>query len=57
MCPFFIFARINSQPSLINQTVDVLCKGSVIVYPTDYGYVLGCMLKDKTAMVRICNIR
>lgn len=47
----------NPQPRLINQTVDVLRKGGVIVYPTDSGYALGCMLEDKTAMARICHIR
>jgi tRNA A37 threonylcarbamoyladenosine synthetase subunit TsaC/SUA5/YrdC len=33
-----------------NQAVDYLNKGSVIVYPTDSGYALGCRLEEKGAM-------
>ncbi|MDI9221962.1 L-threonylcarbamoyladenylate synthase [Pantoea sp. EA-12] len=47
----------NPQPRLINQAVDYLNKGSVIVYPTDSGYALGCRLEEKNAMERICRIR
>ena len=47
----------NPQPRLINQAVEVLRKGGVIVYPTDSGYALGCMLEEKAAMERICRIR
>ena len=47
----------NPQPRLINQAVDALNKGGVIVYPTDSGYALGCRLEDKNAMERICRIR
>ena len=35
----------------------MLRKGGVIVYPTDSGYALGCMLEEKAAMERICRIR
>ena len=47
----------NPQPRLINQAVEYLNKGSVIVYPTDSGYALGCRLEDKNALERICRIR
>lgn len=47
----------NPQPRLISQAVEALNKGSVIVYPTDSGYALGCRLEDKNAMERICRIR
>ncbi|MBF1994115.1 L-threonylcarbamoyladenylate synthase [Serratia symbiotica] len=57
MSQLFYIHPDNPQPRLINQTVDVLRKGGVIVYPTDSGYALGCMLEDKTAMARICHIR
>jgi tRNA A37 threonylcarbamoyladenosine synthetase subunit TsaC/SUA5/YrdC len=57
MCQFFYVHPDNPQVRLINQGVDVLCKGGVIVYPTDAGYMLGCRLKEKTAMERICRIR
>lgn len=57
MSQLFYIHPDNPQPRLINQTVDVLRKGGVIIYPTDSGYALGCMLEDKTAMARICHIR
>lgn len=57
MSQFFYIHPQNPQPRLINQTVELLRKGGVIVYPTDSGYALGCMLEDKTAMERICRIR
>ncbi|ATA24028.1 threonylcarbamoyl-AMP synthase [Brenneria goodwinii] len=57
MSQFFYIHPQNPQPRLINQSVDFLHKGGVIVYPTDSGYALGCMLGDKNAMERICRIR
>ncbi|ACT07013.1 Sua5/YciO/YrdC/YwlC family protein [Dickeya chrysanthemi Ech1591] len=57
MSQFFYIHPQNPQPRLINQTVEILRKGGVIVYPTDSGYALGCMLEDKAAMERICRIR
>ena len=57
MSQFFTIHPENPHPRLITQTVDMLRKGAVIVYPTDSGYALGCRLEDKTAMERICRIR
>ncbi|MBX9444885.1 L-threonylcarbamoyladenylate synthase [Dickeya chrysanthemi] len=57
MSQFFYIHPQNPQPRLINQAVEILRKGGVIVYPTDSGYALGCMLEDKAAMERICRIR
>ncbi|WJV60189.1 L-threonylcarbamoyladenylate synthase [Pectobacteriaceae bacterium CE70] len=57
MSQFFYIHPQNPQLRLINQTVEVLHKGGVIVYPTDSGYALGCMLEDKSAMEQICRIR
>ncbi len=42
---------------LIHQAVEMVRSGSVIVYPTDTGYALGCHLGDKNALERICRIR
>lgn len=47
----------NPQQRLINQAVEIVRKGGVIVYPTDSGYALGCKIEDKGAMERICRIR
>ncbi len=57
MSQYFHIHAENPQPRLVNQVVDYLNKGSVIVYPTDSGYALGCRLEDKNAMERICRIR
>ncbi|AOF54504.1 threonylcarbamoyl-AMP synthase [Rodentibacter caecimuris] len=57
MSQFFYIHPDNPQARLINQAVDILRKGGVIVYPTDSGYALGCMLGDKHAMDRIIAIR
>lgn len=57
MSQFFYIHPQNPQTRLIAQTVDVLRKGGVVVYPTDSGYALGCQLEDKSAMERICRIR
>ncbi|OOF35651.1 L-threonylcarbamoyladenylate synthase [Rodentibacter heidelbergensis] len=57
MSQFFYIHPENPQVRLINQAVEILRKGGVIVYPTDSGYALGCMLGDKQAMDRIIAIR
>ncbi|MBI0551771.1 L-threonylcarbamoyladenylate synthase [Pectobacterium parmentieri] len=57
MSQFFYIHPQNPQPRLINQSVEFLHKGEVIVYPTDSGYALGCMLGEKNALERICRIR
>lgn len=57
MSQFFYVHDVNPQPRLINQAVNILKNGGVIVYPTDSGYALGCMIGDKNAMTRIGRIR
>ncbi|NJD85905.1 L-threonylcarbamoyladenylate synthase [Candidatus Erwinia dacicola] len=57
MSQFFYIHPDNPQLRLIKSAVEMLNKGSVIVYPTDSGYALGCKLEDKNAMERICRIR
>lgn len=48
---------LNPQPRLLQQAVDVIQWGGVIVYPTDASYALGCHIGDKNALQRICQIR
>jgi hypothetical protein len=55
--PVFYIHPDNPQARLINQAVEIVRKGGVIVYPTDSGYALGCKIEDKGAMERICRIR
>ncbi|MDU8923962.1 L-threonylcarbamoyladenylate synthase [Pasteurellaceae bacterium LIM206] len=57
MSQFFYIHPENPQPRLINQAVEILRSGGVIVYPTDSGYALGCMIGNKHAMERIVRIR
>jgi tRNA threonylcarbamoyl adenosine modification protein (Sua5/YciO/YrdC/YwlC family) len=48
---------VNPQPRLIRQAVAAVRDGSVVVYPTDSTYALGCLIGDKEAMERIRRIR
>lgn len=57
MSQFFNIHQDNPQPRLIAQTADILRKGGVVVYPTDSGYALGCMLGNAQAQARIRRIR
>ncbi|MBD2809777.1 threonylcarbamoyl-AMP synthase [Xenorhabdus sp. Vera] len=57
MSQFFYIHPDNPQARLIDQSVEVLKKGGVVIYPTDSGYAIGCCLENKDAMTRICRIR
>jgi tRNA threonylcarbamoyl adenosine modification protein (Sua5/YciO/YrdC/YwlC family) len=54
---FFQIHSENPQKRLIQQAVDILKKGGVVVYPTDCAYALGCHLGDKSALDKIKRIR
>ena len=57
MSQFFQIHPDNPQKRLIDQAVEMVRKGAVIVYPTDSGYALGCHIGDKSALDRIRAIR
>ncbi|ABV86970.1 L-threonylcarbamoyladenylate synthase [Shewanella pealeana] len=57
MSQFFYMHEENPQARLISQAVNVIKTGGVIVYPTDSGYALGCLIGDKDAMSKIARIR
>ena len=57
MSQFFVIHPDNPQARLIKQAAELVRKGSVIVYPTDSGYALGCHLDDRDALMRIRKIR
>ena len=57
MSQFFQIHPENPQKRLIQQAVDIIKKGGVIVYPTDCAYALGCHLGDKAALDKIKRIR
>lgn len=47
----------NPQPRLINQVVECLKDGGIIIYPTDTIYGLGCDIHHPKAVERICRIK
>ncbi|WP_273777320.1 L-threonylcarbamoyladenylate synthase [Acinetobacter sp. GSS19] len=47
----------NPQPRLIQQAVERIRAGDVVVYPTDAAYAIGCQIGNKNAMERIAHIR
>ena len=47
----------NPNPKAIDQVVEVLKKGGLIIYPTDTVYGLGCDITNQKAIERICKLR
>lgn len=47
----------NPNPKAIQQVVDVLKKGGLIIYPTDTIYGLGCDITNQKAIEKVCQIR
>jgi tRNA threonylcarbamoyl adenosine modification protein (Sua5/YciO/YrdC/YwlC family) len=54
---FFQIHPENPQQRLINQAVEIINNGGVVIYPTDCAYALGCHLGDKRALEKIKKIR
>jgi len=48
---------IDPQQRLINQVVEILKGGGIIIYPTDTIYGLGCDIFQHRAVERICQIK
>lgn len=57
MAQFFCIHPENPQTRLVDQAVDIVRRGGLIVYPTDSAYALGCHIGDKMALDRIRAIR
>ena len=47
----------NPNERAIEQVVEVLKKGGIIIYPTDTIYGLGCDITNPKAIEKICRIR
>lgn len=47
----------NPDKRKINQIVDTIKSGGIIIYPTDTVYGLGCDIFNKKAVERICRLR
>jgi tRNA threonylcarbamoyl adenosine modification protein (Sua5/YciO/YrdC/YwlC family) len=57
MAQFLQIHPDNPQPRLIHQTVEIIRRGGLVIYPTDSSYALGCQIGNKEAMDRIRRIR
>ncbi|MDP2029683.1 MAG: L-threonylcarbamoyladenylate synthase [Thiobacillus sp.] len=57
MAQFFNINADNPQLRLIQQAVDIIKRGGVIVYPTDSCYALGCKIGDKEAATKLLAVR
>jgi tRNA threonylcarbamoyl adenosine modification protein (Sua5/YciO/YrdC/YwlC family) len=47
----------NPNEKAIQQVVDMLKKGGIIIYPTDTVYGMGCDITNPKAIERICKIK
>ena len=47
----------NIDDRLINQVVQCLQKGGIIIYPTDTVYTLGCDLTHRAAYEKLCKLK
>lgn len=57
MSQFFAIHPDNPQARLLREAVAILERGGLIVYPTDSGYALGCILGNKSGLDRIRRLR
>ncbi|MDH5471775.1 MAG: L-threonylcarbamoyladenylate synthase [Gammaproteobacteria bacterium] len=57
MSQYFEIHPTHPQLRLINQAVEIIHNGGLVVYPTDSSYAIGCHIGDKAAMERIQRIR
>lgn len=48
---------VNPQPRLVQELVEGLRSGAVMIYPTDTVYGLGCDIFQPKAIERICRIK
>ena len=47
----------NPNDRYIDEAVDVLRDGGIIIYPTDTLYALGCDALNNSAIERICRLK
>jgi len=57
MSQYFEIHPDNPQKRLIQQAVQIINKGGVVIYPTDSSYAIGCKLDNKKAVDKIRLIR
>ena len=47
----------NPNTKAIRKVVDVLCKGGLVIYPTDTVYGIGCDIKNSKAVEKVAQIK
>ena len=47
----------NNDPQKIQQVIDILDDGGIIIYPTDTMYAIGCHCMKERAIEQICEIK
>ena len=57
MAKFIKIYENNPDPRLIDQAVDVLRNGGIIIYPTDTVYGLGCDITKTRALEKVARIK
>ncbi len=57
MAEFIRLYEENPDPRRVQQVVEVLRGGGVIIYPTDTVYGMGCDITNQRAIERICKIK
>ncbi|MBN7811493.1 threonylcarbamoyl-AMP synthase [Algoriphagus sp. H41] len=57
MAEFIRLYEENPDPRRVQQVVDVLRNGGIVIYPTDTVYGMGCDITNQRAIERICKIK
>ncbi len=57
MAEFIRLYEENPDPRRVQQVVNVLRDGGIIIYPTDTVYGMGCDITNQRAVERICKIK
>ena len=57
MSQIFYVHPQTPQNRLMNQAVEILNNNGVILYPTESGYAIGCLMGNKRGIDKICQIR
>jgi tRNA threonylcarbamoyl adenosine modification protein (Sua5/YciO/YrdC/YwlC family) len=47
----------NPQENRLNQVIEILKKGGIIIYPTDTVYGIGCDLMNQSAVEKLCRLK
>lgn len=57
MSQFFYVHPETPQVRLMKQAVEILKQNGVVIYPTESGYAIGCLMDNKRGFETICQIR